>query len=58
MSLSFMIKYLKSFSDAEIILIGIQPKSLEMFEEISEELKEGIESLMIELIRIFQCQDP
>ncbi|UTB31679.1 MAG: hydrogenase maturation peptidase HycI [Methanobacterium sp. ERen5] len=58
MPLSFMIKYLKSFSDAEIILIGIQPKSMEMFEEISEELKEGIESLMIELIRIFQCQDP
>lgn len=58
MPLSFMIKYLKSFSDAEIILIGIQPKNLEMFGEISEELEEGIESLMVKLIRIFQCQDP
>lgn len=58
MPLSFMIKYLNSFSDAEIILLGIQPKSLEMFEEVSEELKKGIEYLMIDLQSIFQPQPP
>ncbi len=53
MPLSFMIKYLKSFSDADIILIGIQPKSLEMFDEISKELERGIEELMKDLQKIF-----
>jgi len=53
MPLSFMIKYLKSFSDADIILIGIQPKSLEMYAEISKELEIGIENLMNDLQKIF-----
>jgi hydrogenase 3 maturation protease len=54
MPLSFMIKYLKSFSDAKIILVGIQPKSLEMFEGISEELNKGIEYLMMDLKKILK----
>ena len=53
MPLSFMIKYLKSFSDADIILIGIQPKGLDMFSEISKELEMGIEELMKDLQKIF-----
>lgn len=53
MPLSFMIKYLKSFSDAKMILIGIQPKSLEMYAEISKELEMGIENLMKDLQKIF-----
>lgn len=58
MPLSFMIKYLKSFSDAEVILVGIQPKSLEMFEGVSDELKDGIEYLMMDLQKIFKSEDP
>lgn len=53
MPLSFMIKYLKSFSDANMILIGIQPKSLEMFDGISKELETGIENLIKDLQKIF-----
>ena len=58
MPLSFMIKYLKSFSDAEVILIGIQPKSLEMFEKVSEELKEGIKLLIMDLQKTLMSKDP
>lgn len=58
MPLSFMIKYLKSFSDAEVILVGIQPKSLEMFEEVSEEIMEGIEYLMTDLQKILKSKHP
>ncbi len=50
MPLSFMIKYLKSFTDAHILLIGIQPKNLEMSHTISEEVKNSIEKLT-EIIR-------
>ncbi len=45
MPLSFMIKYLKSFTDAKILLIGIQPKNMEMSNTISEEVKTSIEKL-------------
>jgi hydrogenase 3 maturation protease len=53
MPLSFMIKYLKSFSKAEIILIGIQPKNLEMSNHISPELQIGIDKLVNHLQKIF-----
>jgi len=53
MPLSFMIKYLKSFSKAEIILIGIQPKNLEMSDHISSELQIGIDKLVNHLQKIF-----
>lgn len=45
MPLSFMIKYLESFTDAKILLIGIQPKNMEMSNTISEEVKTGVEEL-------------
>ena len=50
MPLSFMIKYLKSFTDASILLIGIQPKNMEMSNTISEEVKNSVEELT-EIIR-------
>jgi hydrogenase 3 maturation protease len=53
MPLSFMIKYLKSFIKSEIILIGIQPKNLEMSNTISSEVMEGIEKLINHLQNIF-----
>jgi hydrogenase 3 maturation protease len=48
MPLSFMIKYLESFTDAKLLLIGIQPKNMEMSIPVSEEVKTGV----VELTRI------
>ncbi len=45
MPLSFMIKYLKSFIDAKILLIGIQPKNMDLSNQISKEVKTGVEEL-------------
>ena len=45
MPLSFMIKYLESFTDAKILLIGIQPKNMEMSNPVSKEVKFGVEEL-------------
>ena len=45
MPLSFMIKYLESFTDAKMLLIGIQPKNMEMSNPVSEEVKSGVEEL-------------
>jgi len=45
MPLSFIIKYLESFTDAKILLIGIQPKNMEMSNPISKEVKSGVEEL-------------
>ncbi|MGB7969886.1 MAG: hydrogenase maturation peptidase HycI [Methanobacterium sp.] len=45
MPLSFMIKYLESFTDAKMLLIGIQPKNMEMSNPVSEEVKLGVEEL-------------
>ena len=53
MPLSFMIKYLESFTNARMLLIGIQPKNMEMNNPISEEVQESIEKLTGILIKIF-----
>jgi len=45
MPLSFIIKYLESFTDAKILIIGIQPKNMEMSNPISKEVKSGVEEL-------------
>lgn len=53
MPLSFLIKYFEHFTKARIILIGIQPKEMELADHISEEIKESMEYLMelfIELV--------
>ena len=50
MPLSFMIKYLESFTDAKMLLIGIQPKNLEMSQNRSLEVKNSL----IELTEIMR----
>jgi hydrogenase 3 maturation protease len=50
MPLSFMIKYLESFTNAKKLLIGIQPKNIEMYHPISSEVKASI----IKLTKIIQ----
>jgi hydrogenase 3 maturation protease len=45
MPLSFMIKYLESFTNAKILLIGIQPKNMEMSDPVSKEVKSGVAEL-------------
>ncbi len=46
MPLSFLVKYLEQFTKAEIILIGIQPKEMELADNISTEIKKSIDFLM------------
>ena len=46
MPLSFLIKYLEHSTTAQIILIGIQPKEMELVDEVSADVKKGIESLV------------
>lgn len=45
MPLSFLIRYLESTTDAKIILIGIQPKNLDITQTISKEVEESIENV-------------
>ena len=56
MPLSFMIKYLESFTDAKLLLIGIQPKNMEMSNPVSEEVKTGVEELTRILNNSFNVQ--
>lgn len=53
MPLSFMIKYLESFTDARMLLIGIQPKNMEMSNSISDEVQKSVEKLTGILMKIF-----
>ncbi|MBI5680458.1 MAG: hydrogenase maturation peptidase HycI [Methanobacterium sp.] len=46
MPISFLIKYLESTMDADIILLGIQPKSMELAHDISKEVKDSIEKVL------------
>ncbi len=45
MPLSFLVKYLEHTTKAKIILIGIQPKELELVGTISIEVKKSMEYL-------------
>ena len=56
MPLSFMIKYLESFTDAKMLLIGIQPKNMEMSNPVSNEVKSGVEELTIIINNSFNVQ--
>jgi hydrogenase 3 maturation protease len=56
MPLSFMIKYLESFTDAKLLLIGIQPKNMEMSSPVSDEVKTGVEELIRILNNSFNVQ--
>ncbi len=53
MPISFMIKYIESFTDAKILLIGIQPKNIDLSNQVSNEVKNGVEELSRILKNIF-----
>jgi hydrogenase 3 maturation protease len=53
MPISFMIKYIESFTDARMLLIGIQPKNMELSNSVSNEVKNGVERLSTILNNIF-----
>jgi hydrogenase 3 maturation protease len=46
MPVSFLIKYMENTIDAEIILIGIQPKQMELDQNISKEIEESIDKVV------------
>lgn len=50
MPLSFLIKYLEHYIDADIILIGVQPKDMELADTISPEIQHSI-SYLLELLQ-------
>lgn len=50
MPLSFLIKYLEHFTEAGIILIGIQPKDMELADTISPKVEETVASV-IDILR-------
>ena len=45
MPLSFLIKYLESVTDADMILIGIQPKNMGMAQNVSKEVEKSVEEV-------------
>ncbi len=52
MPLSFLVKYLEHSTKAKIILIGIQPKELELVGNISIEIKNSMEYLVDIFLKI------
>ncbi|HEX7467724.1 MAG TPA: hydrogenase maturation peptidase HycI [Methanobacterium sp.] len=46
MPLSFLIKYLESVTDANMILIGIQPKNMDMTQDVSKEVEKSVEKVV------------
>lgn len=46
MPVSFLIKYMETTIGAEIILIGIQPKLIELDQNISKEIEESIDKVV------------
>ena len=54
MPISFLIKYLESAVNSEIILIGIQPENMELSQDISKEVGKSIETVFNELKTILE----
>lgn len=52
MPISFLIKYMETTVDAQIILVGVQPKSMGFAEEISKEVKKSIEEVVSTLDKL------
>ncbi len=46
MPLSFLIKYLESTCGAKLIILGIQPKNMNLVGEISMEIQESIDEIL------------
>lgn len=57
MPLSFMIKYIETFTDSSVLLIGIQPKNMVLYEDISDEVKIGAEELTKILRHVFRVNN-
>lgn len=52
MPVSFLIRFMENTIHAEIILIGVQPKSMELTEGISKEVEESIQYIVNTLYEI------
>ena len=52
MPVSFLIKYMETTIGSDIILIGIQPKSMEFAEKISKEVEKSIEIVVNTLFEL------
>ena len=55
MPISFLIKFMETTINADIILVGIQPKNMELAEKISKEVEKSIEivvNTLFELINL------
>jgi len=52
MPVSFLIKFMETTIGAEIILVGVQPKSMELAEEISKEVEKSIEIVVKTLLKV------
>lgn len=57
MPLSFMIRYVETFTNASVLLIGIQPKNMDLYNLISDEVKIGAEELIKILRHIFRANN-
>jgi hydrogenase 3 maturation protease len=53
MPISFLIKYMETTVDAQIILVGIQPKSMELTEDVSKEVEKSIEKVVNTFFELF-----
>ena len=52
MPVSFLIKFMETTIGAEIILVGVQPKSMELADEISKEVEKSIEIVVNTLVEV------
>jgi len=52
MPISFLIRYMEATIGSNIILIGIQPKSMILAGEISKEVKKAIEKVIKTLLNL------
>jgi hydrogenase 3 maturation protease len=54
MPISFLIKYMETTLSAQIILLGIQPKSMGFAEPISKEVEESIGEVLITFDKVIK----
>lgn len=52
MPISFLIKYMETTVNAQIILVGVQPKSMGLVEDISKEVEESIEVVVDSFLKL------
>jgi hydrogenase 3 maturation protease len=51
--ISFIIKYLEEVTDSKIALLGVQPKNMDLEEEMSDEVKKSIDKVINILNNLF-----